>query len=163
MLLLFNRNSETELVLTLRSDSLQHHGNQISFPGGRRENGESIEQAALREVHEEVGIDPGTIEILGQLTPLHVPVSGNVIHPVVGWRDLPPELSPDQREVAEAFTLPVRRLLDPACLKNTNRNLHGLNYDIPYWDVHRIPLWGATAMILSEFCELLKVSGLIDL
>ncbi|MFU8858846.1 MAG: NUDIX hydrolase [Cyclonatronaceae bacterium] len=155
MLLLFEDETGPELVLTLRSGSLNHHGNQLSLPGGRAEHGEQMVDAALRETHEEVGIDPGTISILGQLTPLHVPVSGNIIYPVVGWIDHQPVLIPDHREVAEAFTLPLSLLFDSSRLKHTRRELHGTEYNIPYWDVHRIPLWGATAMILSEFCELL--------
>jgi 8-oxo-dGTP pyrophosphatase MutT (NUDIX family) len=154
MLLIFNGKNDPELVLTLRSDKLIYHGNQISLPGGRIEKGEEIVDAALRETREEVGIDPALVRILGSLTPLHVPVSGNIIYPVVGWLDHPPDLIPDHREVAEAFTLPLGRLYDPTCLKHTRRNLHGTTYNVPYWDVHRIPLWGATAMILSEFCEL---------
>ncbi|MCA1801058.1 MAG: CoA pyrophosphatase [Rhodothermaceae bacterium] len=154
MLLLFDGITDPELVLTLRSNQLNQHSNQISLPGGRLERGEEIEDAALRETREEVGIDPSLITVLGFLTPLHVPVSGNIIHPVVGWLDHPPKLIPDHDEVAEAFTMPLNRLFDPTCLKQTRRNLHGTEYNIPYWDVHRIPLWGATAMILSEFCEL---------
>lgn len=155
MLLLFNSESDTECILTLRSNALLHHGNQISLPGGRKELDESAEETALRETYEEVGIHPDSVEILGQLTPLHVPVSGNVIQPVVGWMNGLPALRPDHREVAEAFTLPVRHFIDPVFLKKTNRILRGLDYEIPYWDVHRIPLWGATAMILSEFCEII--------
>jgi 8-oxo-dGTP pyrophosphatase MutT (NUDIX family) len=156
ILLLFDGESDTEIVLTLRSDNLQHHGNQLSLPGGRLEHGESVTEAALRETHEEVGIDPASIRILGRLTPLHVPVSGNVIHPVVGWLDTRPVLIPDHREVAEAFTLPLRTLFDAACIRSTRRDLRGTVYEIPYWDVHRVPLWGATAMILSEFCVLIR-------
>lgn len=154
MLLLFDGITDPELVLTLRSDQLNYHGNQISLPGGRIERDEKIEDAALRETREEVGIDSSLISVLGLMTPLHVPVSGNIIHPVIGWLDHPPKLVPDHGEVAEAFTVPLTRLFDPSCLKHTRRSLHGTVYNVPYWDVHRIPLWGATAMILSEFCEL---------
>lgn len=156
MVLLFGGETGPGLVLTLRSGSLNHHGNQLSLPGGRAEHGEDMVDAALRETQEEVGIDPHTIRIIGQLTPLHVPVSGNIIYPVVGWLDHQPALIPDHREVAEAFTLPLERLFESSCLKHTRRELHGTEYNIPYWDVHRIPLWGATAMILSELC------GLVD-
>jgi 8-oxo-dGTP pyrophosphatase MutT (NUDIX family) len=129
ILLLFNRGPETEIVLTLRSHHLQYHGNQISLPGGKREEGENTVQTALRETQEEIGIDPAAIEILGLLTPLHVPVSSNVICPVVGWLDRPPRLVPDYREVAEAFTLPLHRLLDPGCRKKSSRELRGMHYD----------------------------------
>ena len=72
------------LPLTVRSGGLRNHTGQVSLPGGGVDAGETIERAALREAAEEVGIDPGVVQVLGRLTPLHIPVSGYLLHPVVG-------------------------------------------------------------------------------
>lgn len=154
VLLLLSENtstSELQFTLTLRSSRLPSHSGQLSLPGGRIELGESIEQAALRETWEEIGVPENLPQILGSLSTLHVPHSRNLIHPVVGYVQKLPDLLICEDEVEEVFHRDVGSLMDTSILRRETWNLMGTPYDVPYWDVHDVPLWGATAMILSEF------------
>lgn len=146
-----------EFLLTLRSSKLPSHAGQLSLPGGGIEAGESPEHTALREAREEVGLRMDTDDLLGHLTPIFVPHSYNFIHTWIGWTPERQPLKLQQDEVEEAFYVPVRHLLDISNLKSEIWNLRGMQMEVPYWDVHKVPLWGATAMILSEFVELVKM------
>ncbi|MEX0779674.1 MAG: CoA pyrophosphatase [Balneolales bacterium] len=158
VLLLFSFDSDRnlEILYTLRSQKLISHKGQISFPGGRTEKDETPVETALRETHEEVGIDPDSVEVLGLLSPLYVPPSNSVINPVVGYMDTLPELRLQESEVSEAFTITLDELLSKAKRQNEIWVLRGQNYSVPYWNVHSTPLWGATAMITSEVVELYR-------
>ena len=154
VLLLLSENastSELQFTLTLRSRKLPSHSGQLSLPGGRIESGETIEQAALRETWEEIGVPENMPQILGNLSALHVPHSRNLIHPVVAYVQKLPELLICEDEVEEVFHRDVASLMDTSILRRETWNLRGTQYDVPYWDMHDVPLWGATAMILSEF------------
>lgn len=156
LILLFpNPDDELELLLTLRSHDIDH-GGQISFPGGRCESGESYSDTALREAQEEVGIDPDRIEIIGTATGLYISHSDNYVIPTVGYMSGIPELRLDAREVEEAFTVELESLLGKKNLTVEQWDLSRYSYHVPYWDVHRVPLWGATAMMLNEFLALYR-------
>lgn len=150
-----NEKCELELLLTLRSSGIDH-GGQISFPGGRSEATESPVDTALREAKEEVGIDPEKVTIIGLLTNLYVKPSNNQVTPVVGYMTETPELSLDPKEVEEAFSVELDSLLEKKNLMVEDWNLREYTFKVPYWDVHRVPLWGATAMMLSEFLEIYR-------
>lgn len=146
---------DIEILLTLRNRQLSHHGGQISLPGGRLEDGESIWEAARRESHEEVGLDIPTQNIIGKLSPLYVPVSNNMIHPVIAHSERQHDLKLQEEEVEEAFYLPLTHLLDGRNVKQRAEVRQGISLKYPYWEVHpEVPLWGATAMILSEMSSL---------
>jgi len=148
---------QTQFTLTLRSSRLLSHSGQLSLPGGRIERDETAIQAALRETREEIGVPENMPRILGSLTPLHVPHSGNLIFPVVAWIDELPGLILEPFEVSEAFQVNVADLFDTHRLHNEIWNLRGESFSVPFWSVHTtVPLWGATAMILSEFCTLIE-------
>jgi 8-oxo-dGTP pyrophosphatase MutT (NUDIX family) len=141
-----------DVILTLRSDHLKQHSGQISLPGGRMEAGETPIQAALRETCEEIGLCRQTPQIIGNLTSLHVPHTRHLIHPVVGWLAEVPELTPSPWEVQDVFRVSLQQLCHPGTLQNEIWDLRGTRYQVPWWNVHpEVPLWGATAMILSEF------------
>lgn len=147
-----------EIVYTVRHKKLKNHSGQISFPGGRLDPGETIEQAALREAWEEINLDQDQPELLGTLSPLPVPHSQSLVTPVVAYLDHLPEFRPNEDEVDEIFTTPLDKLLHPETRKETRRNLAGLEYIIPYYDVHDTPLWGATAMMTSELLSIIRDS-----
>jgi 8-oxo-dGTP pyrophosphatase MutT (NUDIX family) len=153
--LLYPWNGEAHLALTLRSAHLPNHGGQVSLPGGAVEPDESIEATAIREAVEEVGIDPAAVEILGRLTPLHIPVSGFVLHPVVGTAGVRPTFIPSAHEVARVIDVPLAVLCDPLTIRLRQRLHEGRHYEIPYFMIDGDVVWGATAMVLSEFLTLL--------
>jgi hypothetical protein len=125
----------------------------------RRLPGETIEAAAIREAQEEIGIDPATVEVLGRLTPLHIPVSGFLLHPVVGFTSMRPAFQRAEWEVARIIEARVSLLSDPAVLKRETRTRvvkgEPIDVDVPYFDVDGEKVWGATAMVLAEFCAIL--------
>lgn len=146
---------EPEIMFTLRTAGIKH-GGQISFPGGGREGDETIEETALREAHEETGLKPDNVEVIGNLTALYVNHSENMVTPVVGFLKKEQEFCANPNEVDEIFTVPISKLINSDFARTEDWKLRELDYKIPLWDVHAVPLWGATAMMLSEFIELYK-------
>jgi 8-oxo-dGTP pyrophosphatase MutT (NUDIX family) len=143
------------IVLTVRADTLGRHGGQVSLPGGVIDPGESVEQAALREAHEEVGLAQDRVRVLGPLTPLDIPVSGFRLHPIVGASDTRPRLTPAHGEVARILEVDLDELLAPDCVVHTTRERDDVTFRIPGFHVHGVRIWGATAMVLSEFLSML--------
>ncbi len=145
-------------TLTVRGTGLRNHTGQVSLPGGRVDAGESFEDAALREAQEEIGVDPRTVELLGRLTPLHIPVSGYLLHPIVGFTAMRPAFQRAEWEVARIVEAPVTLLVDAAIVKRERRTrvVHGqtLEVDVPFYDIDGEKVWGATAMVLAEFSAL---------
>lgn len=107
---------ELDLLLTRRADGMRHHPGQIAFPGGGAEasDGGDPARTALREAWEETGLDPSGVEVLGSLPEVHIPVSNNLVTPVIGWWRLPSEVAADHSESVDVFRVPVAELLDPA-------------------------------------------------
>jgi 8-oxo-dGTP pyrophosphatase MutT (NUDIX family) len=148
--LLYPLRDEPHVLLTLRDVGLQHHGGQVSLPGGSAEPGESHVHAALREAREEVGVDPALVRVLGPLSPLHVPVSRFVIHPWVGCAETRPPFEPDPREVSRLIEVPLAELRDARHQRIERRSDDGQPREIPYFAVAGERVWGATAMIVAE-------------
>lgn len=148
------------LPLTVRAASLRQHRGQVSLPGGRVDAGESIEAAALREAREEIGVDETRVAVLGVLTPLHIPVSGHLLHPVVGAMEARPAFTPSASEVARVIEAPVSVLLDAAHLGHRDwtdiRAGREVLVDVPYFAVDGEEVWGATAMVLAELAHVLR-------
>lgn len=160
VLLLFSEDDagQIQLVLTLRSSYLSSHSGQISLPGGRQNPGESLSETALRETEEEIGVSAKLPRVIGALTPLYVSRSGNLIHPYVAIVPKLPELKRSEREVDEIILITLEDLLGEHLRSVKPFQLRNETWDVPVWDIHEVPLWGATAMILSELCELLRRS-----
>ena len=151
------KNNNIEVLFTLRSSTLSNHSGQISFPGGRAENGETPTETALREVEEEIGIGKEDIQILGSLSDLFVPPSDSIISPLIGIIRNLPLMIINADEVEEVFLVPLADFLDPDKYKSVTRDIQGYAVQVPTWSVHpTTPLWGATAMILSELVELYR-------
>jgi 8-oxo-dGTP pyrophosphatase MutT (NUDIX family) len=154
LLLIYPVNDRAHVVLTVRADALRH-GGQVSLPGGVVEPGETLEQAALREAHEEVGLSVDGVRVLGALTPLDIPVSGFRLHPIVASRETRPRLRPADAEVARILEVGIEELIEPGHLHNHERLLGGVSIIVPGIHVHGQEIWGATAMVLAEFLTLL--------
>jgi 8-oxo-dGTP pyrophosphatase MutT (NUDIX family) len=155
LLLVFPANTRAHIVLTVRADALERHGGQVSLPGGVLEPGESFEQAALREAHEEIALPLDGVRVLGALTPLDIPVSGFQLHPIVAATRTRPALTPSDGEVARILEVAVDELLDPSRLVTTKRERGGHVIVVPAFHVAGSEIWGATAMVLSEFLTML--------
>mgnify|MGYP006278013883 FL=1 len=160
LVLVYPRDAVVHVALTVRGSGLRHHTGQVSLPGGRVDAGETLEQAALREAREEIGVDPSTVEILGRLTPLRIPVSGFILHPVVGFTTQRPVFQRAEWEVAKIIEAPVPLLTEPGTIKREThtRTVKGeaIAIDVPYFDIDGEKVWGATAMVLAEFCAILS-------
>jgi 8-oxo-dGTP pyrophosphatase MutT (NUDIX family) len=146
------------IVLTVRGETPRHPG-QVSLPGGVVEPGETFEQAALREAHEEVALERENVRVLGALTPLDIPVSGFRLYPIVATIDSRPRLRPADGEVAHILEIAVDDLLDPHAVRRIERERDGIALSVPGFHVAQHEIWGATAMVLAEFLTLLGWSG----
>jgi 8-oxo-dGTP pyrophosphatase MutT (NUDIX family) len=156
LLLLYpSTDGSARLVLTLRDGALPHHAGQVSLPGGAIERGETEARAALREAEEEIHVDASALRVLGRLSPLHIPVSEFVLHPVVAVADHRPDLRPHLGEVARILEVPLDHLLDRGRLAVDRRDYKGRTYEVPYFAVEGEKVWGATAMVLAEFLSVL--------
>jgi 8-oxo-dGTP pyrophosphatase MutT (NUDIX family) len=152
LILMYPTSHGIHIPFTLRLHTLAHHAGEISFPGGGvEEKDPTLIHTALRETAEELGIDEHAVIVLGQLTPLYVSASQNMIQPIVGWLDERPTFSPSPYEVERIIEVPVTTLLDPGIVGEYQRVKHGQILTAPCYRIDSECIWGATAMILSEF------------
>ncbi|MCR4406778.1 MAG: CoA pyrophosphatase [Anaerolineae bacterium] len=150
LILLCPSSGDLVLPLTRRTETVEYHKGQISLPGGARENDEPLQWTALRETQEELGIDPYTVEVLGDLTPLYIPTSDYCVYPFVAFCPVHPTWHPDPVEVAEVLEMPLSLLRDPATVHHEVWETSGLMVNVPFYLAGRHKVWGATAMILNE-------------
>lgn len=159
LILIYPHNDTIHLPLTVRGSGLRNHTGQVSLPGGRVDEGESIEAAAIREAEEEIGVPRESVQLLGRLTPLHIPVSRFLLHPVVGFVPSRPVFNRAEWEVARIIEPALRQLRDPATVKREIQTRMAGNQsvavDVPFFDIESEKVWGATAMVLAEFCAIL--------
>ena len=156
LILLFPIREDIHFFLTKRTDTVQYHKGQISLPGGAKEEGEELIETALRETDEEIGISSDSIQIIGQLTPLLVPVTGFQIHPFIGFSEHKPETATDPMEVESVFSVSIHSLVHQKTHQLEERILRGHLYQVPYYHLNNKKVWGATSMILSEFKTVLN-------
>lgn len=157
MLLLTQRADDREVVFMRRAyHKHDKHSGQISFPGGRMEQtDESLLACALRETHEEIGISPNKIEVLGELSSLYVFASNHIVQPYVGYFNEPSHIRPNH-EVAEVIFGSIQDFIDDGTTKTTLET-NGIKLrDVPYYNLKGHILWGATAMILTEFLDITR-------
>ena len=157
----FKGNPSLNLVLTRRTEYPGAHSGQISFPGGRREGEESLLTTALRETKEEIGVPPNTLEVIGQLSALYIPNSNFCIHPFVAFSFTRPNFRLEPKEVAELIETPLSLLQKPTIQKEETWYFQKYGARrIPFFDIFGHKVWGATAMMLSEFLALLTESAM---
>jgi len=158
MILLYQEDDQIKFPLIQRPVYDGVHSGQMALPGGKHDEGDhSLHFTALRETHEEVGVDPDTVKVIGQLSEFMVAASNHLVLPVVGYTDRVPDYVPQQSEVDEVIVASLEELLNP---KNVKTKLitttHGYQLQSPYYDLQGKVVWGATAMMLSEFVAILK-------
>ncbi|MEL7122860.1 MAG: CoA pyrophosphatase [Bacteroidota bacterium] len=161
LMLFYPRKANWHIVLierTSRNPKDRHKG-QIAFPGGRyEEQDNTLARTAVREAEEEVGIDASSIQLIGGLTPLYIPVSNYNVEPYVGFTNATPTFIPQEDEVASILEVPLSDFLNPATLQKTQINLgNGMQLqDVPFFNIQGKIVWGATAMMLNELIEMVK-------
>jgi 8-oxo-dGTP pyrophosphatase MutT (NUDIX family) len=155
------KNNSVNFCLIERPEYEGTHSKQISFPGGKNEEGETIKQTAIRETYEEIGVDPISINIIGEMTQVYVPPSNYLIHPFVGYLDLEPSFKADKREVEKIIEVNIEDLFSDEIIKNKkmtfNRKEGDLILEVPYLDLNNEVVWGATSVILNEFRKMLQL------
>ena len=156
LILLFPKNNQWHFFLTKRTNTVNHHKGQISLTGGVVETGESLEGAALRETHEEIGVDKKNIHLIGSLSSFYIPVSGFEMFPFIGWVKTEPETSIHDKEVDRIFSSSIPEFMLDKTQKTKKDTLKGFPVNIPYFDMSGETVWGATSMILAEFKLILK-------
>ena len=137
-------------VLTKRTDDLPSHRGQIAFPGGGRELKEDPWGAAIREAQEEVGLDPKIVLRLGELDEITAPASGFRVIPCVGAIPYPHELEPNEGEIAEIFSLPLKAFSNPQLVEDRTVKINGQKRQIRIYHVAGRQIWGLTARILQN-------------
>lgn len=157
LMLLFPDQGKISTCLIRRPATMRNHSGQIAFPGGRFEPADKdLMQTALRESFEEIGTDADQIEIIGALTPLYVQVSNFKINPFLGWMDTMPDFKIDNHEVEELIIIPVEKLLHHETFQVQDvATIHGI-FEVPGFYIGKSFIWGATAMVISEFNEIYK-------
>lgn len=157
LLPLYARNQRPHLLFTRRSATLAAHSGEISFPGGSHDATDlTLAATALREAHEEIGLAPESVRVLGTLAPVFTVVSNFLITPIVGWLGADPApFSPNPAEVAEVIEAPVADLADPAIFHAEQWIRNGRPHPVYFYDLGPYRIWGATARILRQLLDLL--------
>ncbi len=156
MILLYPTANGWSLPLTLRPAELKPHGGQISLPGGTLEEGETSQEAACRELEEELGVPSANVRPLGTLSDIYVFASNHLVTPWVSLCNHRPTWEPQATEVAEVIELPLDLLANPDSLQTTYRRMAGVQFRSPYFAVGTHQIWGATCLILGQLVHLLE-------
>ena len=156
LMLFFSVNEQLHVLLTKRTEDVEHHKGQISFPGGAHDEEDEDDIAtALRECHEEIGLAPESVQILGTFDDVETP-TGFVITPVVAYAHSLPPLHPSQSEVAEIIEAPVSLFLDKRAERIEQRQRFGVTIDVYFFRFGEHEIWGATAAILRAFLHAVR-------
>jgi len=153
---LFAKNDIPYVLLTKRSDQVEHHKGEISFPGGKLDPSDpDLVSCALRETSEEVGLDPGEVRIIGELDDFYTVATHYHVVPFVGMIPFPYRFRTSAREIESLLSVPLEVFFDPSLRHEDVWILKGRPVEvISYiWQGHNI--WGATARILKHFAELM--------
>ncbi len=159
LLLLFNEDEELKILLILRSVYDGAHSGQISFPGGQYElKDKNSEYTALRETYEEVGVCVENNQILGQLSSMYIPPSNFLVEAFVAFVPELKDLVLDAKEVQKAFKIPISSLLkDDVIQEKTVSSRNKIAINAPCFYIDGLKIWGATAMILNELIDVIKL------
>ena len=147
---LFEEAGDLRVVLTRRTHTVGTHRGDVAFPGGRKEPGEDLVAAALREAEEEIGLRPDTVEVIGELDRLATVVSGYEITPIVGALPGPPAVVPNPAEIDRVFDVAVNHLLEEGVYHQEEWDLPTGPRQVHFFEVEDETVWGATARILHQ-------------
>ena len=158
LILLYPFNKSVHVCLIQRPQYEGHHSGQVAFPGGKQEEEDTtLYDTALREAKEEIGINANGIEPIGELSSLFIPVSNFLVQPFIGILRETPSFSINKKEVEEVIPVPLSTLLDKTIVCSGKIQLgNGSFLETSYYLINNKKIWGATAMMISEFTELLK-------
>mgnify|MGYP005846592727 CR=1 FL=1 len=161
LVLLYPKENSIHIVLIERPVYNGTHSGQIAFPGGKLDTQDASPlHTAIRETYEEIGIQISENEIIAELTSLYIPASNFEVFPFLAWYNKQPNFIPNQREVASILETPVSMILNDNCINNVKIPIHSeLTYNAPCFTLFGRTVWGATAMILNELKEIIKLSG----
>ncbi len=158
LVLLFPQNGQISTILLQRVRDGSPHSGQISLPGGHFEpDDKNLKNTALRETHEEIGVPPENIEILGKLSQVYVAVSNFIIQPFVGWIQKPPQITINPDEIDKFFFIPLKVFTDKSKIVQKTLNLRNKSTETLGFCHDGIYIWGATARIFAEFSGYLSV------
>lgn len=151
------RNGESHITLIRRNSYPGVHSDQISFPGGKAEPTDSkLEETALRETEEEVGVSASRVKLLGSLTEVYIPPSGFLVRPFVGYAADELEFHPDSREVVEVLNFPVGDFMNARSVRNVRVEVRNMHMRVPAYVIGDQVIWGATAMMIGELTSVIR-------
>ncbi len=149
----------TRLVLTRRDGRMRKHRGEVAFPGGRVDVGETPQDAAIREAHEEVALPPQRVRVIGHLEPLTTVISSAAITPVVAFIDGElPLLTPNPDEVDRIFDVSLRELTDPDCYREEIWEYPDGTFPVWFFEVEDDTIWGATGRMIRRLLDLVLLS-----
>ena len=154
LLPIYNKEGQCHILFTQRTNNVKEHKGQISFPGGARQDGESLRDTALRESQEEVGLSPNQVEVLGELDDTATTTSNFVVTPFVGVIPWPNDLRADGWETDEIIEVPIGALLAKSSREDRKEVIGGQPVTSYFYHYGDRVIWGATARILHQFLEL---------
>lgn len=154
---LFSKDGQVHVLLTKRSEHVEHHKGEISFPGGKLDDTDpDLLSCALREAAEEVGIEPVDVRVVGELDQFYTVATGFVVAPFVGVIPYPYDFRPSAREIAEVIGVPMHVFFDPSRRSEETWIYNGKPIEVISYRWKGYNIWGATARILKHFVELVQ-------
>lgn len=154
MMVLFYNQGQLHTLFMKRPDNQGVHSGQISFPGGKQEKSDiSLQETALRETNEEIGLSKDRIDVIGRLSEIYIPPSHFIVHPFIGFVNEMPLLTPNPEEVDTIISFPLSKLFDESIISKKEIFIpkYQTHVEVPVFDLYGYSLWGATAMMIAEF------------
>lgn len=153
---IFEKENKSHILFTKRTDKVSHHKGQISFPGGKFDKTDKdLEFTALRETHEEIGVNPDDVKIIGQINKM-ITNTNFIVTPYVGLIPYPYDFLVNPDEISELIIVPVKHLLDKSYFRIEKREYRNQIIDIYYYDYLDYTIWGVTGKILFDFLTLIE-------
>ena len=159
LLILFFEEEWKFLLIQRTSHPLDKHKGQISFPGGSMEEGEDLKETAIREAEEEIGVQRSKLEVIGKLSDLFIPVSNFIVAPYVSFGEIDVDsLVKEESEVSEILIIKLEDLLSEECVAKQKIKMGNgvVLSNVPVFNINSKVIWGATAMMLHEFKDIVK-------